>query len=180
MGEVIQMKASEIRMKEIEDLTTSYASDYNEFAQVKRDIDNELAKIKTKYGVKMNQLSQSLADKGAALQESLLNNPDLFEKPKTRVFAGIKVGFRKGKDTIEILNEEATIKRIEENFTKDKAETLIKTDKSVIKGSLSTLSDEELVKIGCEKKSGEDSVVIASIESAVDKFITALYKQDAA
>lgn len=180
MSEIISIKNPEIRMREIEDLTTSYSQDYNEFAQVKRDIDNELARIKTKYGTRLNSLSQQLADKGAALTEAISNNPDLFDKPKTRVFAGIKVGFRKGTDTVEIHDEDTTVKLIEENFPKEKSETLIKVEKSVIKSALKTLEKDELKKVGCDQKKGEETVVIASIESAVDKFITALYKQDAA
>ncbi len=99
-------------MEKIEGLTNKYA-EYrlvlaNDVGALKADI----AAAKSKW-IRAIRNSARLANgvKGA-LEVYLYENPELFKRPKTRVFSGIRVGWMKRKGRVIIDNERATIDRI--------------------------------------------------------------------
>lgn len=101
--------------------------------------------------------------------------PDLFTKPKSLVFHGIKLGYQKGKGKIEWDNAEQVIKLIKKHFP-DQADVLIVTRETPAKDALNNLSAADLKKLGISITEGGEAVFIRPTDSAVDKMVDALLK----
>jgi hypothetical protein len=120
-------------------------------------------------------LTQALAHK-ENLRSAIEAAPELFVKPRTVVFYGIKVGFAKGKGSIEITDKAKTVELIEKNLP-GLAEVLIKVKKSPIKKSIEALDAADLKKIGVTVEGSGDCVVIKPVDSDIDKIIDAFFKE---
>ena len=113
------------------------------------------------------------ADAQLKLQALVTETPDLFTKPKTRIFHNIRVGYAKGKGKIEFDDAEKVIKLIRRNLP-DQAELLIKTTEVPVKDALASLPATDLKKLGVELTGTEDVVVIKPLDSEVDKLVKAV------
>jgi DnaJ-domain-containing protein 1 len=121
------------------------------------------------------------SEKQAALTELITDNRALFERPKTRVLHGVKVGYQKQPGAIEIANEEATIERIKKMFAEDRftVRLRIKTTEKPIKDAMGMLSGDQLKKLGVKVTDDTDKVIIKPSDSEVDKIVDALLKGSA-
>lgn len=107
----------------------------------------------------------------AALQES----PDLFKKPKSVVFHGLQVGYKKGGGSIEIDDAGQVVKLIRKHFP-DRFDNLVKTKETPIKAAISLLTGDDLKKIGVKVNPGGEVVFITDATDGVDKLVKALLK----
>jgi len=115
------------------------------------------------------------AERYEALLASVTDARDVFEKPKTKILHGVRVGYRKSKDAVQVLNAENTCALIH-NVLPDQVDVLIsKTEKPVVAG-LEQLDDEQLRKIGCKRVAGRDEPIAALAETELDKVVAALMK----
>ncbi len=109
------------------------------------------------------------------LNALLAESPDLFVKPRTVIFHGVKVGYQKQKGKIEIADEEKTILLIRKHLG-DQADLLIAIKETVSKDALANIPVSDLKRIGCNVVADTDAVVIKPTDSEVDKLVTALLK----
>lgn len=114
------------------------------------------------------------ADLQAVLQAQIEARPDLFVKPRTMTLHGIKLGFIKGKGKLIIDNAAKLIERIRAQFTKAKADSLIKVEQKPIKAALARLEAGELKKLGVSIVQTGDAVFIEAVDTEVDKFVADL------
>ncbi|MBN1131186.1 MAG: hypothetical protein JXA71_19505 [Chitinispirillaceae bacterium] len=99
--------------------------------------------------------------------------PELFEKPRTQIFHNVKVGYKKGKGSIEIDNPDLTIELIRKNFP-DAAENLITVMEYPRKTEIERLPASDLKKIACRIEGDGEVVVVKSIDGDTEKLIRAL------
>ena len=111
-----------------------------------------------------------------ALKNAIEDGKDLFVKPRTVIFHGIKVGLQKGKGKIEWDNDDQVLRLIEKYFP-EQADVLIKTKKKPIKKALAALSAAELKKLGIEVEDTGDAVVIEPTDSQIEKLVEKLLKE---
>ncbi|MDB4352283.1 hypothetical protein OAA60_02515 [Porticoccaceae bacterium] len=111
----------------------------------------------------------------AKLHDTISQNEDLFEKPRTQTFSGIKVGYLAGRATFE-LDEEKTLALIPKKLPELKT-VLIKTTSNLVSAALKNLDEKQLKVIGIKRVNGEDSVVLKATDSAVNKSVEAHLKQ---
>ena len=111
----------------------------------------------------------------AKLHDTISQNEDLFEKPRTQTFSGIKVGYLAGRATLE-LDEEKTLSLIPKKLPELKT-VLIKTTSNLVSAALKNLDDKQLKVIGVKRVNSEDSVVLKSTDTAVNKSVEAHLKQ---
>lgn len=97
----------------------------------------------------------------------------VFERPRTRVFHGIKVGLQKAKGKLSFTSAEKVIELIRKHFP-EQADVLIKTKETPVKSALQQLPAGDLKKLGCTISETGDEVVIAPINSEVDELVEAL------
>lgn len=103
--------------------------------------------------------------------------PALFNKPRTRVFHGVKVGLRKGKGLMKIANPERTLDLIRK-LLPEQVETLIRTTHTPVKDALEQLDAQTLKRIGVHVTGASDEVVVRATDTDMDKLIKALQGDD--
>ena len=168
--------ASAITLTDIEAAATAYDVARCDLADTVRELEDQIAKIKAPYMKVIRREVAKAAEKRAALHWLIELAPGLFEKPRTQVFAGIKVGYRKGSGGIDWEDDARTVALIRKNFPKAQADLLIKTTEKPIAKALQDLDVSELKRIGCTVESTGDVVVIKPADSEVEKLVNALLK----
>lgn len=108
------------------------------------------------------------------LDALLQQRPDLFVKPRTTIFHGIKLGYQKTKDSLEY-DAEMVIDQVKEHLP-EKASGLIRTKEELVPEALKLLTPDERKAVGITDVLGKDEVLIKPTDSAIDKAVTALLK----
>lgn len=108
-----------------------------------------------------------------ALRAIIEKAPELFVKPRSVVFHGIKLGYQKGKGKIEWEDADQVVRLIKKHFP-EQADVLIATAEKPAKDALNNLTAAELKKLGISVTEGGDAVFIKPADSAVDKMVDAL------
>lgn len=162
---------------EIELLTKEYSDSYNKLSEKVKVLEDELESVKRRHLRYIKQFADEAIEKKSNLSAALEDSPELFVKPKSIIMHGIKIGFQKGKGKITIPDEEKTILLIKKNLP-DQAEILIKQEEKLVKPALNNLTASDLKKVGLNLIESTDEVLIKSVDSDIDKIVTALLKED--
>ena len=163
-------------LADIETLAQTFGTRHARICDVLGDLESEQAALLKKY---LPRIRAAVADAAAAklaLHTAIAGSPALFEKPRTQIFHGVKVGFRKGSGGIDWDDDQAVVERIEKLFTKPQAELLIKTTKKPIAKALEDLDVADLKRLGCRVESTGDVVEIKPTDSEIEKTVAALLK----
>ena len=102
--------------------------------------------------------------------------PELFTRPKSVVFHGIKLGYQKGKGKINWEDPDLVVRLIKKHFP-EQADVLIATSEKPVKEALNGLTAAELKKLGVSVVEGGEVIFIKPTDSAVDKLVDALLKE---
>lgn len=166
-----------ITLHEIETRTKNYAQARSLLADRVQQLQDEIEAAKRKA---MPLIRSALATAKAAeseLQAGVLAAPQLFKRPRTQVFHGIKVGIEKGKGVVRITDADRTIVLIRKHLP-DQAELLIKTSESPLKTAIAQLPAADVKRIGVEIVEAGDQVVIRPVDGELDKMLSVLLKAD--
>jgi hypothetical protein len=155
--------------------TEIYAKRHSELAVRMGTLNKEIDALKRKHLKSILTAAASAKDARAELKALIEENRAEFEKPKTRTFFGIKVGFRKLIGTLSWDDSEKVVELIEKHLP-DQAEVLIKTEKKPLKKPLEQLAAADLKKLGISVGEDSDEVVIAATDGDVEKAVDALLK----
>lgn len=118
---------------------------------------------------------KAAAEKHDKLLTLIAENPQLFERPKSVVMHGLKLGFRKGVGGLEFDDAEQVVKLIRKHFP-DRFDLLVEVTEKPLKTPLAQLSVAELKKLGITVEATGDEVFIKATDSGVDKLVKALLK----
>lgn len=124
---------------------------------------------------KLRKAIASTAEHHDALKALITDAPDLFVKPKTVTFHGLRLGYMKGKGKIEWADADQVVRLIKKHFP-EQADVLIATTEKPVKDAINGLTAAELKKIGISVTEGGEVVFIKPVDSAVDKLVEALLK----
>lgn len=160
-------------MHQIEKLTQTYSDERRALADLVRAFHAEVERAKDRYLPGIQTCVTRTADAEGALRGALELAPELFAKPRTRTFHGVKVGYQKAKDGLEWDDAALVVARIERARPAD-AELLVKVVKAPIKKALEQLADAELAALGVRRVPGEDEIVVKPQDAEVDKLVAAL------
>jgi hypothetical protein len=108
----------------------------------------ELLALEKRFHNRLTNAATNINDAAATVEFIVAARPDLFEKPKTQTYYGIRVGWMKQPGQVQIENEPDTIARIEKLLSPKDAAGVIKTTKKLVKKALSALPGDVLKKIG--------------------------------
>ena len=125
---------------------------------------------------RLRRLKTCIAGAAAAkteLRAAITANPGLFDKPRTRAFEGIKVGWRKLPGRFEFADEARVIARVRERLA-DREAAIIRVKHSLDKAALKRLDGRELKAIGVSLVESDDEVVISEASSDLNALIDAL------
>ncbi|MDT8428515.1 MAG: host-nuclease inhibitor Gam family protein [Pseudomonadales bacterium] len=163
-----------VNLEQIEKLTRDYADARAALAELVAALQARLEELKRPALPQIRTAVRRTADQHAALHAALEQSPDLFSKPKTRTFSGVRVGYRKQPGRVEMDDEEAVIARIRKKLPDDQAELLIRRRESVYKQAVYDLSAADLKRLGISLSDDEDVVVIKAVDDEVDRLVSAL------
>lgn len=113
----------------------------------------------------------------AQLEAHVKAHPELFESPKTVVASGIKFGFKKGAGGLVIADAEKTVTAIAK-LLPEQFEVLVQTTHTPVKAALNQLPAEQLKRLGVTVVNTVDQVVVAPVDSDVDKLVKALVAEE--
>lgn len=170
----MQEHESVIGMKEIEQYASKYAIARNFLAKHVQDLQAEIEAARRKRIADIKAAVSVAAGCHSTLSNSIEQRPDLFEKPKTVVIDGIRLGYRKQKGKVEFDDEEAVISRIRKLVPADQVELLIRVKETVDKEAVVDLTVADLKRLGIRVTDDEDVVHIKATDGDVDKLVKAL------
>lgn len=162
----------------VEELAEVFASARQELSMRVGTLEADLLAIKRNRIASIRAAAAVAKDARAALEAAIEANKAEFEKPKTRTFHGIKVGFRKLVGTISWKDGDKVVALIKKHFP-DQSDVLIRQVETPVKDALANLPVSDLKKIGCSVQDDTDELVIKAEDSAVDKLVDALLKETA-
>lgn len=140
-----------------------------------RALSDEVEKAKRKHLLGIRNAVDKAAEAHAALYGVIEENADLFEKPRTHTFFGVKVGYRKAKGEISWKDADRVVELIREHAPA-RFDALVKTEYTPRKDVLAEASAEDLKAFGVKVSNDEDEVFIKPSDSEIDKLVTALLK----
>jgi arsenate reductase-like glutaredoxin family protein len=162
-------------MANIETLTKKFADAKAELRAVVIEVRDERDQILKKGMPRIRRLAAAAKEREAELKAAIEESPELFEKPRTQIFHGVKVGYRKATGKIEFEDADQVVKLIRKHFA-ERFDELVKTEEKPIKEALERLSAAELKKLGIEVADTGDVVFVKDVASEVDKIVKALLK----
>ena len=160
----------EISLK-LQTVAEKFSAAHSEMAARVRVLLADIEKINQAARPELTTLAMTLATATAELKVEIEDSPEMFVKPKTRLIARIKCGFRKQKGHVVLENEENVISRIRKSLSKEQADTMIRVKESVNKNTAMTLDMHTLKQLGISVIADEDVVVIDAGDKAVDKIL---------
>lgn len=164
-------------MTTIEERTRYYAAARDELATRIQALDAEVVTIREQHRAGILEALRAHKEAEDSLRAAIADAPGLFDKPRTRVMHGIRVGYHKGKGGLEIADEDATLKLIRKHCP-DKVDALIKVTEKPIRKALQNLDAGLLKKLGVNILGTGDVIVLAATDGDLDKLIKALQGDD--
>lgn len=165
-------------LNNIEDLTQEYAARRDSLDQAVKAMEARVQAIKEECLPEIKRRALSVAAARDRLADTIDQAPTLFNRPRTRLFAGIRVGLRKLKGKVEIDDEPAVIRRIRKFLPEDQQELLIRVRESVDKNMASQLTASDCKRLGISITEDEDVAYIKPADSEIDKLVDALLADD--
>jgi hypothetical protein len=160
-------------LTDIEKLAKTFSDEHAMLSSIAEDLQADIDKINQRYARVLRGALDRTINARFGLTEAVKLSPELFTKPKTFTFHGIKVGFRKGTGGIDWDDDDTVVKLIEKHFPKVQADLLIKTTKKPIASAIEDLDVVELKKLGCRVEDTGDVVVAKPVDGDVLKTIKA-------
>lgn len=160
-------------------MTKEFSAEREKLSERIRTLEDDINALKRKRLPGIKATVKEVMYKQDFLKSALEESRELFVKPKTMIFHGVKIGFQKSKGKISWADDAQVVKLIKKHLP-DQADILIKTTEKPLKDALANLPAADLKRIGVTVEETGDAVVIKSTDSEIDKFVDALLKEDEA
>ncbi len=163
-------------LTDIEKATLGYATERRKLADVVQELNDQIEHLKKSKLAEIRKLVNSTAEKKSTLSALIQSTKELFIRPRTVVFHGVKIGLQKGKGKMEWEDDEQVVKMIRKHLP-EMADELIKTTEKPIRSALNDLETSDLKKLGITVDDTGDQVLVKPTDSGVDKIVNALLKE---
>lgn len=163
-------------LQEIEQLTASYAKRRDTLSGLVGILAAELERTRRQSLPGIKRAIAGAADAHDKLRTAVAMAPALFERPRTRTFHGIKIGYSKQRGQVQFDDEPAVIARIRKLCPDEQCELLIRVRESVHRPAVYDLTAGDLKRLGIRITDDGDIVIIKPVDGEVDKLISALLK----
>ncbi|MGE0256958.1 MAG: host-nuclease inhibitor Gam family protein [Alphaproteobacteria bacterium] len=165
-------------MAEIEKLTRAYAACRRAVGDAAAELNEDMASVKKRGLPRIRRLAEAEWKARRALDEALGESRDLFEKPKSRTFDEIKVGWEKRPGALSFADPKRVVALIRKHMP-DRFAALVKVKESPVKKALGQLPVAELKRLGVDVGPTGEAVVIRPVQGDVEKLVAALLDQPA-
>lgn len=164
-------------LAEIERLCKDYSLARAALKEKVEALNDEIERLKRQRLPQIRKAVELASEKHKALLMAVEDSADIFQKPKTQIFHGIEVGFRKGRGQLQWEDEDQLIKLIHKYYP-ESWENYIKVIEKPLKTALSQLSVQELKRLGVTVIETGDEIVIKATDTEIDKLVNALLKSE--
>jgi hypothetical protein len=131
-----------------------------------------IAAINAEHDEAIRELQTECTTIRAGLISNLESSREFFKSPKSRVFYGITVGFKKGQDKVTLPTDETIlVKRVETMLPAKQAETVLDRSVTIIKAAFKKLPRDLLQKLGCSIVTGADEVVVHTADDDIETLV---------
>lgn len=161
----------------IERLSKEHAADRAVLAERVQALNAEIDDAKRRKVPGIKAAVGQARDSRLRLRSAIDAARSTFERPRTRVFHGIKVGLQKAKGKLAFASAEKVIELVRKHFP-EQADVLIKTKETPAKAALQQLPASDLKKLGCTIEATGDEIVVEPISSEIDDLVDALLGRD--
>ena len=172
-----------LSLADIEALTADYARARTE---LKTHVDRgnaEREALENHFRPMLRRRAARCATLAASLKQAIEASPQLFERPRTHSWHGVRVGLVKQKGQVTAADEARTIALIERHYP-EQAPSAVKTTKRLVKEALREWTSVMLKRCGLAIGAATDKVLIRPVDSQLDKevkrWLEAPTKQEAA
>lgn len=162
-------------LHDIELRAQRYAQAREKVAAIVGALNEAIEALKRSELPKLRRAVAGAAEAHDALKALIEAAPELFVKPKTVTFHGIRAGYVKGRGGIEWDDPDAVVAAIQRHYP-EQAEQLIRWTARPLKEAINQLDAGALRKLGCRVVDTGEEVFIKAVDSAVDKMVDALLK----
>jgi Bacteriophage Mu Gam like protein len=163
------------KLQEIDTRVKNYADDRSKLRDIITALTDAIDALKKDHLPRVRRQLNRVAELEAGVRDLLADSPEHFQKPKTLVMHGVKVGFGKGIGTVSFDDEDQVVALIQKKLP-ELADVLIKTTKKPLKKPLGQLTVAQLKSIGCSVEETGDVVIVKAVDGEVDKLVNALLK----
>lgn len=163
-------------ISEFEPLCANYDQSCTELEEMIAALESDLEAVKAKHLRGLKKQAAIVAAREAELTSAVENSPAQFEKPRTFVIHGCKIGFTSSTGSVEFEDGDHVTKLVEKHFPK-RFDELIKTDYTPRKDALRNLPAGELAKLGCRIDGAGDLVLVKRVAGDVEKLINKLIEK---
>lgn len=162
-------------MKDIEASTKRYADAAAVLRDALAELEDRRTELARKYLPLLKRQVTVARNARAALSAAIDASPELFVKPRTVTFHGVRVGFIKRKGRIEWSDADRVVELIRKNYP-EQFEVLVKTTQTPVRDALAQLSAADLKKLGISVVADSDEVLIKDASGEIEKLVEALLK----
>lgn len=162
-------------MQEIEKQTREFATAKRALDEIVAEIGAETEALKKQYLPRIRTVMNRVTKQHGDLYRMIMGSPEIFTKPRTQIFDGVRVGLSKGKGTLNIEDDELTMKLIRKHLP-EQADTLIRTIEAPAKAAIKALDGDLMKKIGVSIEGKEDKAVIEETDAQINKILGSLLK----
>lgn len=167
------MNTEQTPMEQIEEATKAYRYCHDRLTGRVEALQAEIDQAKRRKVRGIKSAVRTVADARSRLHALLAAHPECFEKPRTVTIAGVRVGYMKQKGKIEFDDADKVVAQIRKHYP-EQFDALVKTTERPVKKALESLSVGELKRLGCRVEDDTDEVVIKSVDTEIDKLVSAL------
>jgi len=160
-------------LSRIERLCQDFSSAHAEMRMLVLAIQEELQQVKRRYLARLRASVGKTRERHANLRLAVESAPELFEKPKTRILHGIKIGFRKQKGGITWADADKVVRALHQQFG-GQADAFLHIKQVPDKTALNKLDASTLRRLGVEIHADHDEVVVEPVDGDVDRVVNAL------
>jgi len=162
-------------LADIEHACGVYARHRDSLARAVALLEEETARLRRKHMPHIKRLVGEAAEAEADLRFLVEDGAGHFARPKTRLFHGITVGYRKLKGSLSWADDAGVVARIERHFP-EQFGVLVKTVRKPQKDALAKLAAHDLKRLGVSLGDDDDELVVKAADSEIDKAVDALLK----
>lgn len=162
-------------VREIEELAQKFAARRDALVGSMMAFREEQSMLERKHFGRLRRLVVATREAESVLLAAIEQSPEHFDKPRSVIFHGIKLGYRKGTGKLEMDDVDRTVQLIRRHLP-DQVEILIETKAKPVKPALLQLDAATLKRIGCTVEDTGDVAFAKPIDSEVEKALKALVK----
>lgn len=162
-----------LTMADIEAATRAYAQAREALSTRVKELQEEVERLRRQAMPSIRRALAAAQERRHELVTAVQAAPYLFERPRTAVFSGIRVGYQKSRGALT-WDDDARVCELIRRHLPEQADTLIRVIERPVKPALAALPTADLRRIGVSVVDTGDAVVVRAIDDELDRMLQQL------